>query len=77
MDGLLQDGIIRYKFPSGNTGIGCRLFSRGDRQESKEFRLYKSSLKGEILYEENEDPGWRTVTAYKFHPDTMLWSKLK
>ncbi len=80
-DGLLQDGIYRYKFPDGETIIGCRLFWRGDRQENKEFRLYKSSSDGEIRYQESvsgkENPGWRIVTEYKFHPETMSWSKLK
>ncbi len=72
-DGLLQDGICRYKFPDGDTQIGCRLFRRGDRQEDKKFRLLKFGSSGEIRYIEhifcNPD--------YKFHPETMSWSKLE
>ena len=80
-EGQLQEGIYRYKFPWGDTEIGCRLFWRGDRQEDKVFRLYKFSSSGEIRYFEqvwgNEDKSYRTVTEYMFHPDTLSWSNVE
>ncbi len=80
-DGLLQDGIHRYKVPSGDTWIGYRLFWRGDRQENKQFIFYKLNSSGEIRYLEQvwgkNDKDWRTVTDYKFHPETMSWSEIE
>ena len=78
---LLKEGMYRYKFPDGDTWIGCRLFERGDRQEEKMFRLYKFSSSGEIRYFEQvwgkEDKSYRTVIEYMFHPDTLSWSKVE
>ncbi len=80
-EGQLQEGIYRYKFPDGGTEVGCRLFRRGDRQESKVYRLYKFSSSGRIEFDERvagkEDKKWRYITEYKFNPDALSWSKKK
>ena len=80
-DGLLQDGLHRYRFPSGNTQIGCRIFWREDRIEDRVNTLCRYSSSGEIRYEEKvwgkEDKAWRTVTSFRYHPDTFSWEKMK
>ena len=76
----LKEGMHKIKLSNRDIWIGCRLFWRGDRQEDKVFRLYQFSSSGKIVYEERvkgkEDKDWRTVSVYKFHPDTLSWSKL-
>ena len=82
-DGQLQDGICRYKWPHGDTAIGCRFFRRGDRQEENLFMIYNFSSRpsGQIRYLERvlgkEEKSWRTITDYMFLPDTSSWSKVK
>ena len=80
-DGLLQEGLHRYRFPSGNTQIGCRLFWRGDRIEDRQNILYRFSTSGEIRYEERVcgkgDKDWRTVTRFLYHPNTFSWKKME
>ena len=80
-DGLLQDGIHRYKWPDGDTALGCNLFWREDEQDENLFMLYNFSSSGQIRYLERvlvkEEKSWRTITDYMFLPDTSSWSKVK
>ena len=80
-DGLLQEGLHRYRFPSGNTEIGSRLFRREDRIEDRVNKLYRFSSSGGIRYLElvwgKDDKAWRTVTSFRYHPDTFSWEKMK
>ena len=80
-DGLLQEGLHKYRYDNGDTQIGCRIFRRGDIIEDREYRLYRFSSSGEIRYLVQvwckEDKAWRTVTSFRYHPDTFSWNKLE
>ena len=73
--------MYRYKFPYMDTLIGSKYFRRGERKDSRQYRLYRINKSGNIEYEEKiqekEDKAWRLLTKYKYKPESFSWKKVR
>ena len=78
---MLESGIYRERFASGNTAIGSRYFPRSGREDNRVYRLRRDNNSGNIQYYDEiwgkDDSDWRELAKYRFNPETLDWTKLK
>ena len=70
-DGLLADGIYKFKGYEGDTQIGSKYFCRSGRKEEREYSLGRNNESGNIHhYRESEEGDY---LRYFFNPETLVW----
>ena len=80
-NGQLKHGIFRYTIPNKKTNLGSRYFRRGDRNQNREYSLYRFNESVNIIYQDQvygkEDKAWKVLTKYEYKPKTLSWVKVK
>ncbi len=76
-DNLVQPGIFRDLFTSGDTSIGFKYFRR-EGGVDQYYRLYRhASGKISYIHKIVRNNKWELITEYTFDENDLSWSKTK